>query len=349
MGAEFTVVDADAHYLESIGDLTPYVDEPWRSRFANDRNVLPSSTGDRTVYGRIQREHTGYQDYEGSVEEIPAIMEFLGFDAIVMLSQKMLSFARIRGDDERMTMVANAFVDYCLDQIVDPAEGIYTMIPAPYASPEETVELIDRVGDERGIVGVCMVCAGPEPPLGNRRYDPVYEACVDHDLPVVFHAGGAGLNEYHVRGYEKFIETHTLGFLEANMAQLTSIVAQGVPEKFPSLDVVFQESGLAWVPMMMHRLDAEYLKRQSEAPLLQRRPSEYIEEFYFGTQPLEAQDPAFLERVIDDIGGTDHVMYASDYPHWDYDHPRVITDLEFLSTDEKAKILGGNAQAVFGI
>ena len=52
-----------------------------------------------------------------------------------------------------------------------------------------------------GICGVCMVCAGPEPPLGNRRYDPVYEACVDHDLPVIFHAGRSGIEPEGLRPY----------------------------------------------------------------------------------------------------------------------------------------------------
>ena len=42
-------------------------------------------------------------------------------------------------------------------------------------------------------------------------------------------------------------------------------------------------------------------------------------------------------------------MYASDYPHWDYDNPSVIADLDFLTEDEKAQILGENANRVFGI
>jgi len=33
------------------------------------------------------------------------------------------------------------------------------------------------------------------------------------------------------------------------------------------------ESGLAWLPFIMQRLDAEYMMRPSEAPLLKRLPS----------------------------------------------------------------------------
>jgi predicted TIM-barrel fold metal-dependent hydrolase len=134
------------------------------------------------------------------------------------------------------------------------------------------------------------------------------------------------------------------------MAQLTSLVVQGTPEKFPDLDIVFQESGIFWVPTMMHRLDAEYLKRQSEAPLLERRPSAYMREFYYGTQPLEVpEDETRLRQVIDDIGGAERLMYASDYPHWDYDRPSAITDRCLLDAGEKERILGGTAHEVFGI
>ena len=354
---DFRVIDADAHYLEALPQIAEYVGEPWKSRLTSEgetegdapADIFPSSTGDRAVYGRIRRDDISWPD-ETTAEDLPTMMDHLGVDATVLLSQVMLSFARIGGADERPIVLANGYTDYMLDQVVDPDEGIYTMIPVPYDDPEASVELIERAGDEDGIVGAAMVAAGAEPPLGHRRYDVIYEAAEKHDLPVIFHAGGAGLDEFNIKGYEKFIETHTLGFLQANQAQLTSLVIQGIPEKFPDLDIVFQESGIFWVPLMMHRLDAEYLKRRSEAPLLEKRPSEYIKDFYFGIQPMEVpKNEEYLEFVIDMIGGPDRLMYASDYPHWDYDLPEVISQRPFLSDDEKQRILAGTAEEVFGI
>ena len=49
------------------------------------------------------------------------------------------------------------------------------------------------------------------------------------------------------------------------------------------------------------------------------------------------------------LGGADRLMWASDYPHWDFDRPSAITDRPFFSEAEKAKILGGNAEEVFGV
>jgi predicted TIM-barrel fold metal-dependent hydrolase len=131
---------------------------------------------------------------------------------------------------------------------------------------------------------------------------------------------------------------------------LTSVVVQGIPEKFPDLDIAFLESGIFYVPMIMHRLDAEYMKRPSEAPILEQRPSEYIKDFYFGTQPLEnPENEQYLEWTIEMMGGPDNLLFATDYPHWDYDPPEVIENLSFLSESEKDAVLGGNAEEVYGI
>lgn len=362
---EYSVTDADAHYLEDLGELSQYLedDDPWKERFqaaspggdATEASgnapvsLYPSSTGSRNVFGRIQRDEIPYPDKMGP-ENIPTIMDHLGLDNTIILSQKVLTFGRIRGDDERMNVLSKTYTEYMLDKVVDPSEGIYTMIPAPFNDPEYTVELIDEYGDEDGIVGLCMITAGPEPPLGNRRYEPIYEMCEKKNLPVNFHTGGAGLEEFHIKGYEKFLETHTLGFMFNNMAQVVSLVVQAIPEKFPDLDIMFQESGLFWIPTIMHRLDAEYHKRPSEAPLLEKLPSEYMKEFYYGIQPMEVpQNEEHLEHVIEMIGGPERLMYASDYPHWDYDRPTVITDRQFLSEDEKQRILHGTAAEVMGI
>lgn len=354
--SNYRIVDVDAHFYENNKELVEYFDEPYRSEILDRDNpdygvdkIMEGTTGDRYVGGRIMRNIEDYkQGGSMSTASVASIMDRIGLDAIIMIANSILfASGSISTDDYRAVQLTNAYVDFMLEQVVDPSQGIYTVIPTPYQDPDASVDLIDRVGDDAGIVAVCMVTGGAEPPLGNRKYDPIYQAAEEQDLPVIFHTGGSGLDDYHIKGYGKLIETHSLGFLVANISQLTSVVIQGVPEKFPDLDIVFQESGLGWVPTIMYRLDAEYMKRPSEAPLLERRPSDYIKEFYYGTQPLE-ENVQFLETVMKHIG-PEQIMYASDYPHWDYDEPSVITDLPFLSNDEKAAILGGNAQEVFGV
>ena len=84
---------------------------------------------------------------------------------------------------------------------------------------------------------------------------------------------------------------------------------------------VWIESGLAWVPFLMQRLDHEYMMRTSEAPLLKRKPSEYIKEMYFSSQPLERSNMKLTQATFEAINAETQLLFSSDWPHWDFDLP----------------------------
>ena len=357
---QYHVIDGDCHYMESFHDVAEYMDEPWKTKFEgsnfdekgakqNLSSFFPFSTGDRQAHGKITREHSSYPDAPESPERIRDGMESIGVDETLLISHLILAGAGTIADDDRESAFSKAYVEYMLEEVLDPDDGIYGLAPIPYGDLDASLEILDRIEGEEAYAGACFVTAGATPPLGNRKYDPLYERCEDLGLPAVFHTGGAGLDEYVRAGYQEMIETHTLGFLESNMSQIVSLVCQGVPEKFPDLDIVFMESGITYIPGLIARLDEEYLKRPEEAPLLEKKPGEYITDIYYGTQPLEiSADTAYLKQCFE-IVGADSLLYASDYPHWDYDRPTTVAELPFLSTDEKKQILSGNAREVFDL
>ena len=67
----------------------------------------------------------------------------------------------------------------------------------------------------------------------------------------------------------------------------------------------------------------------SEAPLLTRMPSEYIRDFFFTTQPIEACSPtaSTTAMLFEMFNGETQLLYSSDYPHQDFDTPSTIDDL----------------------
>jgi predicted TIM-barrel fold metal-dependent hydrolase len=99
----------------------------------------------------------------------------------------------------------------------------------------------------------------------------------------------------------------------------------------------------------MQRLDHEVMMRQSEAPGLKRLPSEYMREMYYSSQPLERNDLELLEMTMRKINADTQLLFASDWPHWDFDPPSAITTLPFLSDQAKRNILGLNAARVFNL
>ena len=51
--------------------------------------------------------------------------------------------------------------------------------------------------------------------------------------------------------------------------------------------------------------------------------------------------------ALEAINAGTQLLYASDWPHWDFDVPGRIAGLPFLSEQEKRNILGENARRVF--
>ena len=187
--------------------------------------------------------------------------------------------------------------------------------------------------------------------MGRRKYWPIYEACEQAGLPVASHAflaygqpiTGAGHASY-------YIEDHTSP-PQAIQANITSMVAEGVFDRFPHLKVISVENGFGWLPSLMWRLDGAWKLLRDETPHLDRSPSQIIAERVFvTTQPIEEPArPADFLRLLEHFGEMkSHILLASDYPHWDGDNPDVVLP-HSLSDDMKQGIRYDNARALYGL
>ena len=142
---------------------------------------------------------------------------------------------------------------------------------------------------------------------------------------------------------------HALSFVHYSLIHMTNWIINGLPERFPKLKVLWVESGLAWIPFLMQRLDHEYQMRSCEAPLLKRLPSEYMRDMFYTSQPLEKTNLKLLQATMEAFNAETQLLYASDWPHWDFDPPSAITTLPFLTDQAKRNILGLNAARVFNL
>jgi len=111
---------------------------------------------------------------------------------------------------------------------------------------------------------------------------------------------------------------------------------------------VLIEGGFGWVPSLCWRLDRVTDRLRGETPHLSRRPSEYIrEQVWFTTQPMEEPEPREHLRDAIEWIGWDRLLFASDYPHWDFDDPMTALPLRIDAAERHAFYLG-NAAGVYG-
>jgi uncharacterized protein len=208
-------------------------------------------------------------------------------------------------------------------------------------------EIDARAGDPNFMQ--ILVLPKTDEPFGRRRYWPIFEAAVRSNLPIAIHVGGTNGHPSTGGGWASYYmeEHHTVA--ETMQAILTSLVFEGVFERFPQLRVVIMEGGLGWIPSLTARMDKHWSRLRSEVPHLKRPPSEYIrQQVWFTTQPME--EPGSAAQLIDlfDRIGWDRLLFSTDYPHWDFDDPRYAFRAN-LTEVQRDQILYRNAQAFYGL
>jgi predicted TIM-barrel fold metal-dependent hydrolase len=154
---------------------------------------------------------------------------------------------------------------------------------------------------------------------------------------------------FNNHGFDTELARHALSHTFSIMANLTSMVTTGVPVRFPSLRVASFEAGVSWVPFLMNRLDKEYIERRRDVPFLDERPSHYLKRYFYGTQPIEEpEDVRDLAALIELYDGETSTVFASDWPHHDFDHPMKLGQVP-LSNDVRRKVFGENACRLFSL
>lgn len=351
---DFTVIDCDVHEVHNHLEFAEYLEEPWRSKLLQQLQTdepLASGLIGTAAYDYVSEDESGFQK-EVEMTTPDGIREFMDrmHTDYVILHGNVIDFASNIPNPEFASAFCRAYNDYMLDNYLDEYDGFKCAIRVPSQAPHRAAEEIDRLADEDDMVAVGLA-AGATEPFGKAKYDPIFEAANDHGLPMDYHVGwpvpmsatrGGPVSQSSVEEFSTF--NHHM------MAHVSSVIFQGIPEKYPDLDHIFIEGGFTWLPHLLGRMDKAYERRTHDLPWLERRPSDYVRKnCYFGTQPIE--DPAGVQnliKVFDAIDGLDTLLYASDYPHGDFDYPSILA-IPTISDEYNERIFGANALKVYDI
>ena len=213
-----------------------------------------------------------------------------------------------------------ALNDWLKAEWLDRDPRLRASILVPPHAPDLAAEEIERAGADRRFVQVLLPVMGETPP-GRRTNWPIYAAAERAGLPVAFHAGSAYRHPPTPVGWPSYLAEDYAAQATAFQSALTSLIAEGVFQKFPELTVVFAESGVAWLPAHLWRLTKYWRGLRMEIPWVDRSPEEIVRErIRFTIQPFDAPaDPEAVARLLDHLGSDDMLLFATDYPHWQFD------------------------------
>ncbi len=226
-----------------------------------------------------------------------------------------------------LAALTRAYNDWVLERWVRPYDCFKGSILVTAQDPVEAAREIRRLGSETGMVQVLMSSAA-RIPYGNRYYWPIYAAAQEFDLPVGIHVGAEGTgiaNPPTSVGYPStYLEFHS-DHSQTMMGHCVSMLADGVFEEYRALRFGFIEGGIVWAPHILGRMDRGYRALKAEVPWLTRLPSEYlVGHLFWSTQPIEEPpDGSDLIPLLEMMHADRTVIFASDYPHWDFDNPHT--------------------------
>ncbi|MGA2409441.1 MAG: amidohydrolase family protein [Candidatus Binataceae bacterium] len=178
-------------------------------------------------------------------------------------------------------------------------------------------------------------------------FDPMWAAIQDTGLPITFHIS-TGMDPRAARHDGGAVINYVTHACTTVIEPMSNLCASGVLERFPKLRFALIESGIGWVPWALDAMDEAYRKHHLWAyPKLKQLPSEYFRQH--GAVSFQ-EDLAGL-KLAEEFRLVDNFLWANDYPHaegsWPHSAEAIEREMQFLSDQNRAKILGLNIAKMF--
>lgn len=340
-------IDCDVHpAVPGMRALLPYLDPYWQEQVTVrgiDGLDLASFPPQMDAHGRA--DWRDGRAKPGTSLEALRTHALDGFGSQLAICNPLYGTLAIN-NEHFAAAVARAINAWLIAEWLDREPRLRGSITVAAQNAELAVEEIERRAGDRRFVQVLLLAQG-DAPLGNRRFWPIYAAAARHGLSIGIHAGSTfrhattsnGWPSYHLEDYA----AHAQSF----QSNLLSLVHEGAFAKFPGLIFVLIESGFTWLPSFMWRANKTWRGVRAEVPWVDRPPGDLIRDHVRVTlQPTDRPPSgADMQRLLEQLGRDDMILFSTDYPHWQFDGQEVWPD--GFSDDLKRRVLLDNPRQAY--
>jgi predicted TIM-barrel fold metal-dependent hydrolase len=292
---------------------------------------------------------TAPQDPEGRLVALAAD----GVDAEVTFANRGLAMW-YTNDVEFSLAQCRAYNDYVHEIYGNHFDRINVLGSLSPSNIDATLEDINNLAS-RGFLGLTLPIKphfGPhvsgQPGYSSPEYDRLWAAVQESGLPITFHIS-TGSDPRLATGNGGAIINYVAHALTPAVEPVVALCASGVLERFPGIKFGVIEAGIGWLAWALDAMDEAYKKHHMYVrPKLQGLPSDYFKAHGFAS----FQEDRVGISTAKEYGLLDNIMWADDYPHhegtWPYSAQAIERTMGNLTDAERAKVLGENAQRLFG-
>ena len=372
------IVDGDSHFIEPLDLYLQYIDPEYRDRAMHVAEDPTSGKQQMFVDGKRMR--LGTKDIDEMLSIIVGYGQKEEGSALNEFDRSLMAGGDWQDMDKRVQFLDAEGLDY---QILFPTLGLLwegevqdpglaaalcrayntwafevcsghldRLFPAAHISlrdPALAVQEVQRVVK----LGAHTIMVGSAPvngkSFGHEDYDPIWAAAEDANVAVTIHP--AGNKEYLGSAWYKnrnpgfmFI---SMGNIQDPRMSLSTMIYDGVFERFPELRAATVESMGSWVGEWIERFDYRYQYMRHTSQMKRPIREYFARNIWINADPSEKLFPLIVQFV-----GDEKFFVGSDYPHAEGFTKPIETMRGLLSGLPAAsldKILGANAAAFYGI
>ncbi len=370
------VIDGDSHFIEPLDLFERYIDPAYRGRamrVGTDTNTgakqflieqhpmkifdVEAFLGAVVGYGQkeVGRDLSSfdrYHYYATDWQDMDKRVQFLdeeGMEKQVIYPTLGLFWEGEVDDPALADAHCRAYNTWIFELCTGHKDRLYPAAHISLRDPQLAVREMERVAKLGG--RTIFVAAAPiqGKSFGEPEFDPVWAAAQELDLSIGLHLVGHA----HYTGSEWYRHRDpgfmylTMNIIQDPRQAVTTMVYDGVFERFPQLRVATIEAMVGWVGEWLERVDYRY-KYMGHTSQMKHSAHEYFaRNIWVNADPEEKMFPLMVQ-----FAGDDRFFIGSDYPHAEGFVQPVQKARDILATlpaTSVNKILGDNAAKFYRI
>lgn len=301
----------------------------YKVTYDNDNNPVVHSPGDYNIVVPGHR----------LIDVRAQVLDDVGVD------RQVLSFTApgtVVETPERSVELAKLVNDILSGICKSHADHFTALGTLPLNDPKASVDELDRAVNQLGLKGVMVYSNVNSVGLNDARYEDLWVKANELNTVIYIHP----TYPVGVEAMEDYMLMPLVGFLFDTTLAAAKLVFEGIPERYPNIKWVLCHAG-GVIPYLAERLDRGFDAFPESRKNINRRPTEYLKQFYYDTVNF---DPKALQLTVD-FAGVDRVIAGSDYPHQIGSLEKmksVISSLN-VSPAEREMICSENTKGLLGL